>query len=518
MAHFFGGSLCEPLLQCISSERWNDDGELVLISAADAGLDRRLLGILQDQSRLEHALHPFDKSLRLTEDQLERCRAEAANLSKSDEVSLHMLRIAAVEWVCFAIPGTKRDGLQHTSLVRVLFPLLEHAVKGVADIKLEAPVRCKIAECLLAVAKYTGYRPRVLSLLQSHLVEDAPEHIRVDLAIERSVSLRLAGRYAASDRIIHDFCCACADPADVCLQPLAFERAARHGGKLRAMYSLLQRSYVENLLQSERYKLAVDHVIERTWIIRTSSTFEWDFHPTLLLTFCKTLRSQGMFKEIQVQLEIYLQTHYHALVLCHLIDAYCDLGLFGEAQKFKSKRSKAEPEPDQHDSGSAGRSAADRTRRRLMVSYVDIEVGTNRYGNAGKNVRALLAHYADATKKDVSEQLSHMRLLIASAQISHHYGNLEVAIECWKEALEKARIYSSFASEGTTHAVIHLSLSLATLHLGRMRQAAAHFELGHSIWLRCTRDYWIPRLDAWTKFILSKIIETIARASGCLRL
>lgn len=105
---------------------------------------------------------------------------------------------------------------------------------------------------------------------------------------------------------------------------------------------------------------------------------------------------------------------------------------------------------------------------------------------------------------DVSDQLLHVRILVASARICHVRNQFLEAIRRWDIALIHVHKYGSFEGEGFTYAVIHLSKSLAYLEIGDHGGAAVSFHRGNEILRSGIRDYWIPTLVAWAEEISRK--------------
>src|SRR2546423_5067328 len=137
--------------------------------------------------------------------------------------------------------------------------------------------------------------------------------------------------------------------------------------------------------------------------------------PSKLVVEAKLYRSQGHFNTVQKYLEECLpallpQDANRYQVICSLADVYCDLGLPENADALVT------PEII-FQRGSGTRSKA---LRRLLVSAIDADLGRGLYDSAESMVEEVETIYTTLSNLDVSDQLLHVRTLVASARI-HHY-------------------------------------------------------------------------------------------------
>ncbi|PVH90945.1 hypothetical protein DM02DRAFT_664503 [Periconia macrospinosa] len=508
LLHALGGSLIPEsmfLRAQLPQPRWNNSGAECRLTGPEAGLDQPLVDILSDRDRLLQtirALEPFVKSSTTNgsrtfslQSQFQSRISQFLNDQDKEKWS-----IKALKWVCFVFP---RDELwescpSYASIVRNLLPLLDCALRAVKRASMPNWLREEAADALLAASRVAGVRRSVLSTV-SELIDDAsPQHLQAEVANQQSILLRLDANFDHSERVIHDFCCRCGDYSQKCI-PTFYQRFQPDGvsRRLNALYGQLHRSHLENLVQCDEYKLAIQEV--DNWQLPGSpSLIETRALPARTLTISKIFRSQGMFPDARRRLELCLdhpQAMNRSQVLCNLADVYCDLDLPGKADDLIS------PEVE----GGRKRATKMKAFRRFLVSAMDIDIQRRLYDDASTTVRELEGIFNDLRNLDTSDQLLHVRVLVASARICHFRSQFLEAVQKWEVALHHVRNYRSFRGEGFTYAVIHISKSLAYLKIGERGEARVSFNRGKEILQGRVRDYWIPTLAAWAEDVFAKI-------------
>jgi tetratricopeptide (TPR) repeat protein len=216
-------------------------------------------------------------------------------------------------------------------------------------------------------------------------------------------------------------------------------------------------------------------------------------------TTSKVLRSQELFDEARKTLESCLE---HPLqgpsrpqFICQLADVYVELDLPRRASELlvpeiemerkKAKKSKA--------------------LRRFLVSATDSYIQSQCYGNAIATAKELNSIFDELRYLDVSDELLHIRVVVASARMCYSCSQFTDSIRYWQYALRLVRDYKSFKDEGFTYAVIQLSMSLAYLELGLHDEAKSSFDSGKAVWPAVERDYWIPKFAVWSGTVISEI-------------
>lgn len=491
LAHWLGNNLPTALFSRTNSaqSRWNEKGEHVKLAPSEAGVNQRLLAIMSTESRRKEALSSFYKCFKGSQHStyIDNPHPSSFQISRDTGSCLE-----ALKWVCFAFPRIESEEPQYTSLAHLLFPLLNKVLGHLKGVQLSKSYHNKIAEVLLAAAKVPDIRGQVIPKIAEYLDETSPLSLRAEAVLEQSILYRLHGDYDRSESTIHDFCCHCGCQVDDCLSNFFRSRASEMQGRIRAIYGLLHRSHLENLVQREKYDLASRQIGD--WP-EPSSQMEWATYSSRTLTSCKIYRSQGDFEVVRQTIEMCLKTlhDYEAVyprVICQLLDAYSDLELPDlSAQLLSSMKEKHTGTP----------------LRRILVSSIDIDIQRGRYFEAKETIMHICGDFEAMQNLNISNELLHVRSLIAYARVSHMCSEFSEALQRWKVVLEHVKRYVSFRGEGFTYAVIHLSISLAHLQLNAPRDAASAFEQGTRVLRATKRDYWIPTLQKWHRYVLSEI-------------
>lgn len=509
LLHALGGSRIPDLMLVrvqLPQPRWNDSGTVCNVTALEAGLDQQLLDILSDTDRFNQTIEPFVES-------------NTTNGSWTFSLKTHFqLRISqflsdqekekwtikALKWICFVFP---RDQLwesqpSYASVVRSLLPPLNHALQAVKTRNTAACIGNEVLEALLAACKVGNLQSRrsVLTMATHMLGDESPPYIWAEMAYQQSNLLRLAADFDHSERVIHDFCCRCGDHSDKCI-PRFYQQFQpdRLSKRLNALYGRLHGSHLENLVQCDKYGPAIEEVDD--WRTSSpSSLMECRVLPSRVITVAKIYRSQGLFAEARPRLERCLtvllpQDTNRCQVLCSLADVYCDLRLPDKAHGIIARDIENE------------RKKVTKTKsfRRLLVAVIDAHIQRGLYGDALRIIEELEDTFNALSDLDVSDQLLHVRVLVASARICHYDSLFHQALQKWEVALTYVQTYKSFEGEGFTYAVIHLSISLAHLESGNAEKAREAFQRAEMICSRGMRDFWIPTLAAWGRFIVSRI-------------
>jgi hypothetical protein len=499
MARLLGNSLPDLLFLRTRSARlrWNDQGRITELTPLEAGIDQRLLAIVSTDDRLHKAL--FHLGERSSDGQSWALSKRSHSLAPCDAFREQELFIEAVKWVCFAFPRVESKETRYNSSVRLFLPLLKSIWHKLESSQLPEQTKHEFAEVLLVASSISDTRNTALPMAMAILDEESPLNLRAGVALEQSISFRLHGDYDKSERTIHDFCCRCTSPSDQCLPAIFKAVSPGMHVRSRAIYGLLHRSHLENLIQCDQYDLAELQIND--WPL-PDSQIEWETFPSQTLTSCKIYRSRGTFEVAKTTLEMCLDavrkhnanSPIYPRVLCQLMDVFSDL-----------------QQPHQSDKliATASEKYTDGAMRRIRVSSVDADLLQNRYENATKTIHELRKVFEKQKPLNVSDELLHIRLLVAAARISHLQDKFLEALHGWESVLDHAQRYMSFRGEGFTYAVVHMSMSLAYLQLNDQHGAVQSFTEGKRILGQTKRDYWIPTLPTWLDYISSRICSTI---------
>jgi hypothetical protein len=140
----------------------------------------------------------------------------------------------------------------------------------------------------------------VLPRIAIYLDDESLLYLKAGLALEQSISLRFREDHDGSERTIHDFCCLCESPTSECLPRVFMIQSLKITGRARAVYGLIHRLHLENLVQREAYDLAEKRIAN--WP-NPESKLEWATFPSRTLTSSKIYRSHGSSSSVQDTLE-----------------------------------------------------------------------------------------------------------------------------------------------------------------------------------------------------------------------
>lgn len=486
LAHCLGGSIPDPMLRRIESAqlRWDDEGELTSLTPPISQLDKRLLEL----SRVDYS----------TSDKIDEASqgwvvAVAPSLDQSvmDREKQRMY-MEALRWICFTFPRVESEEPQYFFLTRLLLPRLFHALQNLTQVQLPRDTKQEVAELLLVASAVPDCRAQSLTILPNYLDGRSPLHLRAELALQQSISWRLQGNYDQSEHVLHEFCCRCQRPLDGCLPQFFRSQSMELKGRARAVHGLLHRSHLENLVQQEQYDLAEQQIAD--WDgddVQRVSRMERSTVPSRTLTSCKIYRSKGNFEVAKTSLELCLRSlngheSFYPQIVCQLLDTYSDLELPASGSLLILNTSHC------------------RDTKRMLVSELDIHIQNQHYTEAMDIIEKLQGAFGGRIS-NISDELLHIRVLIAVARVRYCLGDLNQALEDWQTVLDHVQRYVSFRGEGFTYAVVHLSLSLTHLELNEREEAENNFLHGRRILKEKRRDYWVPTLPIWMKFITEDI-------------
>ena len=353
---------------------------------------------------------------------------------------------------------------------------------------LPACVQNEAVEALLAGSKIRNLpgRQSALKLAAEITENESPEYLRAAVALRQSILSRFAAKYDASERVIKDFCNR--------LWPFPGNQ------RLHSLHGRLYVSHLENMVQRGDLETALAEL--NGWnVLENASLMELRVLPSKVMAEAKLLRSQARFAEVKESLTGCLEALHpwdeiRWSVVCSLADAYCDLGRPIDADEI------VKPEIEtQRARGMQGKSF-----RRLLVSAIDADLGQRRYEKAERTVQQAKPIFSRLSDLDVSDQLLHMRVLLASARIFYYKSQLPRALRALDVALLYVWKYESFKKEGFTFAIVQLSTCLVHLELGNVNAGWKAFEIAELVLRREMRDYWMPTLTTfWLEFVSTKI-------------
>lgn len=258
------------------------------------------------------------------------------------------------------------------SVGKQLLPLLNLALGQLSQKGLPIRVRDDAAGALLAASKIGDMpsRQNAVALAAKILGDQAPEHLQVALAHQKSTLLRIVAKWEQSEHVIQELCRRTAGldhSGDVIHRFYRQLQPNMESKRLNALYGRLHISHLENLVQSEHYRTAAKE-IEGWKISQEPSLMEQCVFRSKTVVVAKLFRCQGRFHDVVHTLEECLKLPFPQMnriqLICSLADAHCDLGSPDVAHACLKTEISAQRK----------KSARGKQFRRLWVCAIDAEL------------------------------------------------------------------------------------------------------------------------------------------------
>lgn len=285
-------------------------------------------------------------------------------------------------------------------------------------------------------------------MLTKLLYHGLPDHLRVMIAVRRSVSLRAMGDHDQSDRVL-----------DSIMQTTSTDGTDM---RLHCAHGRLRLSRAENAMLRKDFSQAAEYLI--CWEVRNSPPSELELQIVLLknTVIGRLERYQGRFEEARNSLEECLKTvpgresRYH--IMHHLADVYCELWAPEEAEKLVLRETQQ--------LRAQGRQGS-RAFRRLMLPLAEAYILQRRYPEADVALQELITIYRGMADPDVADQLGHVRSSIGQARIRWYTAQYSEAHDSLEGALALTAKYGTFSKGNFYIGVIYLFLSVVKVELQR---------------------------------------------------
>ncbi|KAF7166572.1 hypothetical protein CNMCM6106_002347 [Aspergillus hiratsukae] len=485
-----GKCLPVALLQRIQSpqHRWAEDGSQIQITFREAGLKAPLsyltpadVAALVTELRNQGSISVADGDA----GNFYVCHPRCCSVNESSAEPGKWPLFEALKLLCYIFPRDPFWEPHFESTGRLLLPLLVPVITQCMHYDMPNDMKDAVIETLSSASRLKE-APYDILQKATQLLDGRPEYLHAIVAHRRSVLLRLQADFTGSEQIIEKYN----------RRPMT----AAVGNRLHAIWGHLYVSHLENLLQSQQYQRAYEAI--HGWEMSDPpSLMELRVIPSKSIALSKIYRCRGQLREAK---EV-LQSCHEALlandvaryqVLCGLADTHCDMGepelanllLQAEIREL-SKRGKLT-----------------RAFRRLLVSSLDIKILQGRYEDAISTVNQLRPLFRGVSRKDVTDQLLHVRTLIASARTLHFQSRFAEAIDQWEEAATVVQGYPSFDQDGFTLAICRLSKCLAYIYVGTDDAAWDVLLKAKTALDSTTPDYWMPTVTTmWLPFIQSEV-------------
>ncbi|KAJ6004686.1 hypothetical protein N7540_013055 [Penicillium herquei] len=252
-----------------------------------------------------------------------------------------------------------------------------------------------------------------------------------------------------------------------------------------------------------------------------STLIKWDIpHPSTMsemerqilisysLVASDILRSRGnltLAKDYLLDLYRYPQLILHDprryKIFTALIDIHCAMGEIDEAESLLSKEMENMPRD------------MTKSKRRLLVSSLDVSIARTSdkcFKQARSRIAELEKFFQRHDTLDISDQLLHIRALVASARIYHLDSSFTQSIEEWERVKVLAGEYSAFRQKGFTYAFCELSIGYA-----QVLMALKSIGNAQTIFNEERDNFWIPVIVTdWLPMIRKELDNLLGKRLG----
>ncbi|KIL92326.1 hypothetical protein FAVG1_04735 [Fusarium avenaceum] len=406
--------------------------------------------------------------------------------------TLEQLKATALKLLCFVCPLCYEGNTDWSpSLKEAVWPMFEKLLK---TCRMPASLRTQVIEAVLYFGERDSVAIRHAAVNQAKVLlrKSMPYYLHASVVLFRSILFRVDGDLAKSESHIRDF--SWRGPRPVTRRDHAL------GGRIHISQMENKFKCYDNVVPSFAYEWEAEQPL---------STLDMEVTFRLQSTAARYFQSIGDFGAAKASLEQFIslalikpiRANSRRVLVGRLADVYCEVGEYLKAVEI------LQPELD-------GIDKCDRERRgfrRLLLALVDANIGLTRLDAAESTLQELLGgmpHVPD----DINDQQLHIRMLLASARISHLSLDLGEAVLRWRIALEQVNnMHTLGSSGGFIAAVIYLSLAHAELSLGDKDGGHRSWTTGLKILASEKCEFWIP--VAPTKW-LKKVVADVYRSQG----
>lgn len=350
--------------------------------------------------------------------------------------------------------------------------------RHISNPSLEDKIDSLLAASKTKCWKISG-RESILDMAQ-HLARNCRSlQLKAEVTFQQSVILRLGGNIKGSQQIIED-----------CLSGLQDNSADPH---VAALFISQASNHVY------QFNFSTAHEQMKKWlpfrdIPGKQEQLLWD----QISCIGRILRGQGRFMEAKLCFETCLGTpglrdSKTFLIKSNLADLYCELNYSEEPGNSYLPRAVEMVEVDIEQLRRSCRQHL-KGYRRLLLSFVEVQIRQGHYRDAGDGVKELLAIYGNLIEIDIVDRLGHVRTLISFARLSP---SAQDALRRWSDVLAWNKFYNPLEEEVFTCCVAYHAISNALTALGNSKESFENFCRATEISRRRCRQFLIPGVGTY---------------------
>lgn len=401
-------------------------------------------------------------------------------------------------------PGTRSDCSRVGQTRRALGPPLIQIARRCRVSDLRERDKCALIEAIIAVVQSNHAMADALDIAAQLLNQGRlPRYLYGLVALQKSTLYRLQSEPAKSEEVIRQYFYDAA--ADRRISADNTERQA-------VLEDSLRRSHLENLMQQERFSLALQEA--RAWHFAPRCHMGHRLHPSISITVGKIFIAHGFHESAR---ECFQDTLFGGPIhreqvngdirvnlLCRLADVYCDLKeptraltlLDGEIKMFNKEHRPY------------------RKIQRLLLAQVDAYLADQ--GTLAEALSALCDSRLDFRKenKDITDQFMHVRCQFARARVHCYLSRYEDGYREWGAALALVKKYPDFDDDGFAAGICHLSMAWASVELGDWNAGDEAYLKAKALLEKSPPNYWLPTIQTtWFPYVSEQVAKKTAWAS-----
>ena len=285
---------------------------------------------------------------------------------------------------------------------------------------------------------------------------DLPDYLLLAAAHRQSVLLRAKGDHDQSDDLILD----------------VLNRIVVRDIRSHCLHGRLLLSRAENAILRKDFNKAISYL--QQWECKNVPAIGYELQVIRLknTVLGRTLRYQGEFARAMECLDTILMTiptegsRYH--VMHHLADVYCELNLATKAEELLRE--------DIEKLKSCGKHRS-KAFRRLLLPFADAYIGQHKYEEATAVLVQLSDIFNTISGHNVSDQLDHVRSILALLRIAYDGSRWSEALEYSELALDLVQKYETFSKGNFYIGVIYLFRTIIYFELRQWPHSQEAFAL-----------------------------------------
>lgn len=344
---------------------------------------------------------------------------------------------------------------------------------------LPAHIYCSLVEASLATNKLLGASSSLANIeITSFLRDGLPDYLRMAIVNRKSVSLRFKGDHNQSDVLIDDI----------------LKSITINSKDIRSYcaYGRLLLSRVENAILRKDFHKATLYL--GSWEAKSSKPSGLELQVIRLknTVLGRLFRYQGDFLHSCHCLEKCLITvpgdasRYH--IMHHLGDVFCELGMPEKAEELVR---------NEIEQLRARGKQQSKSFRRLALPLAEAYIQQRKFDAALAELRELRCIFESIVSHDVSDQLNHVRLLIALARVNWHLARTSETCQLLELALDLTDRYMTFSKGNYYIGVINLFLSVVYFNLHKHAESKLASASATDIFCKEIPRHFIPGMGSY---------------------